>query len=224
MEIKVKSYSSQSSLISSIIYFIIGAILFRNHDEVITVLSYGIGIILGIVAVVNIVTFWVSAKNPTIRTKKMSLVFGAIALGLAIIFIFFHDLVGKLLRFIVGAWILFSGIIRLINVLSISPKSKKFIPLLIVSIILIGIGIFTIVYSGAIVATIGIIMMIYAAVEIAGYIFYSKGSSEPEEAGTTTLIVQDEITEEKDSSNKNVKDVKNVKEKKKKKKKKDEEE
>ena len=83
---------------------------------------------------------------------------------------------------------------------------------------------FTIVYSGAIVATIGIIMMIYAAVEIAGYIFYSKGSSEPEEAGTTTLIVQDEITEEKDSSSKNVKDVKNVKEKKKKKKKKDEEE
>ena len=215
MEIKVKSYSSQSSLISSIIYFIIGAILFSKAEEVVKFLSITVGVILGVVSIVNLIIFIITKKNEEIPTKKSSLLFSIISLIFACIFIFRSDTVEQFIRFIVGAWILFTGIIRFINVLSINHKNGKFLPLLVVSLLLIATGIYSIVIGDIFLTTVGIIMMIYAVLEIIGYIFYTKDKTEPEVPGTTTLIVPDEpvdITREK----KDVKDIKskNVKEKK----------
>lgn len=223
MEIKVKSYSSQSSLISSIIYFILGAILFTKAEEVIKFISIAFGVILGVVAVVNFIIFYITFKNVEKETKKMSLILGIISLIIAIIFIFFSGLVEQIIGILVGGWILFSGIIRFINVLSINPKNKKFLPLLIVSLLLIGTGIYTIIYGHTVLSIVGIIMIIYSVLEIIGYIFYTKDNNDPIEPGTTTLIVPDEPVEIKEEE-KNIKDVKMPKEKKDSKKKKDKEE
>ena len=132
----------------------------------------------------------------------------------SIIFIFFANIVEQIIRFIIGAWILFSGINRLINALSINKKDKKFLPLLIIAALLIIVGIYTIVIGDVVLSTIGIIMMIYAGIDIIGYIFYTKDKVEKEEEGTTTLIVpeKDEEVEEKAKSKKKTKDVKDSKE------------
>ncbi len=223
MEIKVKSYSSQSSLISSIIYFIIGAILFSRAEEVVKFLSISVGVILGVVSVINFVLYFLNRRNPE-KSSKKSLLFGFVALIFALVFILCSAAIEQFIRFIIGAWILFTGIIRFINALSINPKNGKFLPLLIVSLLLIATGIYSIVVGDVVLTTVGIIMMVYAVLEIIGYIFYTKDKTEPEVEGTTTLIVPDEpvdITEDK----KKVKDVKSkdVKEKKKKSKKKKDE-
>ncbi len=224
MEIKIKSYSSQSSLISSILFFILGAILFTSAEKVIRTISMIIGIIMASSAIISFVIFAFQAKRSVIKPKKGNLIFGIISLILAVIFIFFSNLVEQFIRFIVGAWILFTGIIRLINVLSMNKKSIKFLELLIVAILLIVVGIYTIVIGDVLLSTIGIIMMIYAGIEIIGFVLYSKDKVEPEEPGTTTLIVPEtsEVTE-KEEKNELVK-IKDVKEKKKKKNKKDKEE
>lgn len=216
MEIKVKSYSEQSSLISAIIFFIIGGILFWYNDEIIATLSKIVGIVLAVAGIVEIVIYVINKKKqidylaPVIR--------GIIFLGLAILFIFGAGIINQVVRFVVGAWILFSGINRLIQTLAISKRSKKFLPLLLVSILLIAIGVYSIVYGDVIISTIGIIMMVYSAIDIIGYIFYTKDEVKQESEGITSLIVPDE--EEKESKkhklfkrkNKKVKDVK-VKEK-----------
>ncbi len=216
MKINVKSYSSQSSLISSIIYFIIGAILFTNADTVISFLSVIIGIVLAVSSIINLVIFYLNSKDTENTAKKSNLIIGIVSLVFAIIFIFFSNIVEQFIRFIIGAWILFSGIIRLINVLSLNTKNQKFIPLLAVAILLIAVGIYTIIYGDVIPATIGIIMMIYAGLEIVGYIFYTKGTTEPIDPGTTTLIVNDTNDEDIKEKNNNIKDVNPSKEKKKK--------
>ena len=216
MEIKVKSYSEQSSLISAIIFFIIGGILFWYNDEIIATLSKIVGIVLAVAGVVEIVIYVINKKKqidylaPVIR--------GIVFLGLSILFIFGAGIINQVVRFVVGAWILFSGINRLIQTLAISKRSKKFFPLLLVSILLIAIGVYSIVYGDVIISTIGIIMMVYSAIDIIGYIFYTKDEIKQESEGITSLIVPDE--EEKESKkhklfkrkNKKVKDVK-VKEK-----------
>lgn len=216
MEIKVKSYSDQASLISAIIFFIIGGILFWYNDEIISTLSMIVGIILAVSGIVEIIVYVVNKKKqidylaPVIR--------GIIFIGLSILFIFGANIINQVVRFVVGAWILFSGINRLIQTLAISKRSKKFLPLLLVSILLIAIGVYSIVYGDVIISTIGIIMMVYSAIDIIGYIFYTKDEVKQEAQGTTSLIVPDE--EEKESKkhklfkrkNKKVKDVK-VKEK-----------
>lgn len=209
MEIKIKSYSSQSSLLSSILFFILGAILFTSADKVISTISIIIGIILATSSVISFVVYFVQPKE---FASKSLLVLGIITLLLSIIFIFFSNIVEQFIRFIVGAWILFTGIIRLINVLSMKRTNNRFISLLIVSILLIIVGVYTILIGDVILSTIGIIMMIYATIEIIGYILYSKDTIEPEDPGATTLIIPEE-NEEKQNNKSNTK-IKDVKEKK----------
>ncbi len=222
MEIKVKSYSSQSSLLSSILFFILGAILFTSADKVMETISIIIGVILASSGIISLIFYGFQVKKGFGFAKKGNLFFGIISIILAIIFIFFSNIVEHFIRFIVGAWILFTGIIRLINVLSMKKNNNKFISLLLVSILLIIVGVYTILIGDVILSTIGIIMMIYAVIEIAGYILYSKDTNELEEPGTTTLIVK-ENNEESEKETKNDVVIKDVKEKKKKNKKKDNE-
>lgn len=209
MQIKVQSYSEQSSLISAIIFFIIGGILFWYQDEVIATLSMIVGIILAVAGIVEIVLYIINKKKQV--DHLADIIRGVIFLGLAILFIFGKDIIKEVVRFVVGAWILFSGINRFIGALAINKKSKKFLPILIVSLILIAIGVYSIVYGAIWISTIGIIMMIYAALDIIGYIFYTKDEVKQETEGTTSLIVSDEETKERKifkKKNKKIKDVK----------------
>lgn len=212
MEIKVKSYASQSSLINSIIFFILGGILFTSAEKVISTLSIIIGVLMASTGIIELVIYFINRKKEISKTKDLGS--GIALLIISIIFIFFANIVEQIIRFIIGAWILFSGINRLINALSINKKDKKFLPLLIIAALLIIVGIYTIVIGDVVLSTIGIIMMIYAGIDIIGYIFYTKDKVEKEEEGTTTLIVpeKDEEVEEKAKSKKKTKDVKDSKE------------
>ena len=97
---------------------------------------------------------------------------------------------------------------RLINVLTMSNKNTKFFPLLIVAILLIGVGIYTIVIGDIILSTVGIIMMIYAALDIVGYIFYTKDNQEKEEVGVTSIIVPEKENKVEKKEKKNIKEAK----------------
>lgn len=162
--------------------------------------------------IIELVIYFINRKKEISKTKDLGS--GIALLIISIIFIFFANIVEQIIRFIIGAWILFSGINRLINALSINKKDKKFLPLLIIAALLIIVGIYTIVIGDVVLSTIGIIMMIYAGIDIIGYIFYTKDKVEKEEEGTTTLIVpeKDEQVEEKAKSKKKTKDVKDSKE------------
>jgi len=205
MELKVKSYGKQSSLLSSILFFILGAIVLTRSQEVVSFVSIIVGVILAIIGVVSLTYYYVKSKQQIYMKKN--LIYGILSIIVAIVFIFFSSFVEQFIRFIVGAWILFSGIMRLINVLSMHRKNTKFLPLLIVSILLIGLGVLTIVKDFDDIAIVGILMMTYAAIEIVGYVFYTKDTQEKEEEGATSLIVPDKA-EIKETEKANIKDVK----------------
>lgn len=214
MEIKIKSYSSQSSLLSSILFFILGAILFTSADKLLNIISIIIGTLFATTATISLVLYFIQCQKSSEIAKKGNLIFGVVGFILAIIFIFFSNIVEQVIRFVVGGWILLTGIMRLINVLSMTKKDIKFIELLIVSFLLIFVGIYTIVVELFGLDIIGIIMMVYASIEIIGYILYSKDKPEQEEKeGTTTLLVPDDIEEKQDKKDNVV--IKDVKEKKK---------
>jgi uncharacterized membrane protein HdeD (DUF308 family) len=217
MEIKIKSYSSQSSLISSILFFILGAILFTSADKLLNIVSIIIGTLFATAATISLVIYFIQSRRLDGIPKKGNLIFGIIAFIFAIIFIFFSNIVEQAIRFVIGGWILLTGILRLINVLSMPKKNKKFLQLLVVAALLIFIGIYTIVKEIFGLDIMGVIMMIYAAVEIIGYVLYSKDKPEKEDMeGTTTLLVPESTTENLEVSKAKIKDVKEKKKKKKK--------
>ena len=208
MEIKVKSYSQQSSLIGSILFFILGAMFF-NAKEVANAIIFWVGIFLAVLAVIELIVFIVTYRKAEFeedRPKLIKLAWPVATAAFAIIFIFFYSVVEQFIRFIIGFWILFTGIIRLINALSYSPRNKKFLPLLIVSVLIIGVGIYTIVRDNILLQGAGLIMMIYAVIEIIGFIFYSKNNIGSMEPGTETLITPDK-EEKEDKKKKNIKTI-----------------
>ena len=168
------------------------------------IISIIIGTLFATAATISLIIYFIQARKLDGIPKRGNLTFGIVSLILAIIFIFFSNIVEQAIRFIVGGWILLTGIMRLINVISMPKKDSKFIQLLVVAILLIFIGIYTIV-----VEIFGIIMMAYAGIEIVGYILYSKDKPEQEEKeGTTTLLVPEDTTEDDKKEDVTIKDVK----------------
>lgn len=190
MDIKFSSYSNQSSLISSIFFLIVGVILSTCSDSVLKLVSIGIGIILAINSVVAIAYYFIRRKTFKEMTSKFSLFYGLITLALSAVFIAFSDVVEQFIRFVIGGWILFSGITRLIDVLSLRKNNVKFIPLLIVAIALICIGLYTIFVGDIILSTVGFIMIAYGIIEIIGYIFYRKKETKAYNKDDDQLIIK----------------------------------
>jgi len=214
MEIKITNYKNQSSLISSIIFFILGGILFTNPDIFVTTISKIVGVALLLIAIVFMITTFINRKTKPFPVITITSII--IIILLSIMFLFFSETVEKIIRIVVGFWILFSGITKLINALKITNKNKKFISLIIVSLLLISIGIYTIVIGDVLLSSIGIILMIYSALDIIGYIFYSKDSEEVVEINKETTLITDgsEVKEEnkKRRKTKKIKDVSNIEE------------
>ncbi len=211
MEIKIKSYSNKSSLVSSIIFFIIGAILTAYSERIMSATYRIVGVALLITSICIVISM-------VIRKKRQQPIFinriamAIISFTLAILFFFFHNVIDETIRFIVGAWILFSGITRLISALRTDRHASRFIAILIVSLLLILLGIYTIIKNGIVLWVIGIIIMIYSAIEIVGFIFYSKDNinydDEDAEEESKLLVPEKEDKKERKLLKGKVKDVK----------------
>ena len=169
MKIGVKSYSSIISLINSIIFFILGAIIFTRPEIIILFISYVIGGIIIIIGLFKCIKNYLDIKKDnTISSREM--ISGIVLIIIGLVFILLAGVIEALVRLVIGGWILFSGINRLINSLEISKKNKQFIIRLILSFLLIGVGLYTILESNLAFKTIGLVLMVYSVIEILGYI------------------------------------------------------
>ena len=184
MKIGVKSYSDVISLIYSIIFFILGAIIFTKPEVIILFISYVIGGIFTIIGLFKCIKNYLDIKKDnSISSKEM--IAGILLIIIGLVFISLAGVIEALVRLVIGGWILFTGINRLINSLTIKNKNKKFIIRLVISLLLIGVGLYTILESNLAFKTIGLVLMVYSFLEILGYIFNKKDYLEE------TIIIED---------------------------------
>ncbi len=210
MEINIKSYSTKSSLISSIIFFIVGAILTAYSERIMSTTYRIIGVTFLLITIGLIISLIIrKKKEQPIYANRIGL--AIITFILAILFFFFHGIIDESIRFLVGAWILFSGVTRLITALRTDHKASRFIAILIVSLLLIALGFFTIIKNGILLWVVGIIIMIYSAIEIVGYIFYSKDNSNIDDEDETTLLIPQKEDKEEKKDKKKRKKIKDIK-------------
>lgn len=211
MRIDIKSYSTKTSLISSIIFFIIGAVLTAYSEKIMATTYKLIGGVLLIITIGLILSIIIrKKKEQPIYVNRIAI--AIITFTLSILFFFFHSIIDESIRFLIGAWILFSGITRLISALRTDHKASRFIALLITSILLIILGLVTITKTGILLWVVGIIIMIYSAIEIVGYIFYSKDNTNyEEEEGETRLLIPEDKDDKDDKEDKKIKKNKKIK-------------
>lgn len=173
MKINVKNYSSVMVLISSIVFFILGAIMFTKPDAVVLFVSYVIGSLIIILGIFKCFKNYLDVKRDN-TTSSNNMILGIVLIVIGLVFIFLASVIEALVRLVIGGWILFSGINRLINALSLPKKNSQFLVLLILSLLLIGGGLYTILEANLAFQAIGVVLMIYAFLEIFGYIFNKK--------------------------------------------------
>ena len=198
MKIKVNEYSSIMLLISSVVLFILGAIVYSNPDQVVVVITYVIGGLITLLGVISCIKNYIELKKDT-KTSSKDMVLGILMIVIGLVFIFLSGVIEFLIRFIIGGWILICGITRLANALNLEKKDTNFYVLLVLSLLLIAGGLYTILRTNLAFKVYGLILMIYSIIEIFGYVFSRK-----------TVVVTN-VTN-KDNDNKDVQDASIVKE------------
>lgn len=171
-KITIIGYSDDNSLFSSILFLIFGIILFTNPGGVLRFISYITGAALILIGIINILSYQKILKKLNIE-QKSKLIVGIILITFGILVMLFSSLIQTAVRLIFGAWIIYSGIMRLIEALNNKTEKISFVVRLIISILLIICG-FYVAMTDLIYATVGLFIMIYAILDIIGYIAYKK--------------------------------------------------
>ena len=207
MKIKFKFFSNSLSLLCSIFFLIIGAVLFTKAKEVVKVISISFGLLLFIISIIQLTLF--VSKNEGTNNKK-HLIIGVLSIILAIIFIFYSDFIEQFLRFIIGGWILFSGLSKIIELLSYTKNKTYFWSSVFLALILIFIGAYTIVFSNLMLQTAGLFIMLYSIITIIGTIIRTVYFKNGTKFADNDVLVPDTIHEETEpkEKQKNVKEAK----------------
>lgn len=218
--------NNKISLVSGLVFFILGIIIFLNPELLVKTISYGLGGLLILIGIYKTVNYYIQDKRLGIVNRN-EIAFGITAIILGIVFIFLADAIELLLRFIVGGWLVIAGLNKIVSTFYTIERNSKFYSLLVVGIILICIGLYIILISNLALSIIGLFMMLYGITDFISYFVYkntivnndldnllndNKDKEEVKESKKNNkddVVIETEFIEKKPKKSK--KDKKNVK-------------
>lgn len=169
-----------NNLVYAILFLVFGIILLTSTEDLISIVSKVIGSILVILGIVKSIVY-IYMKGKVGDYSITELLIGLLIICCGLLLIFSSNALSFAIRTIVGIWVLFAGINRIIYAISIKPLDKNgFITYLISSFIMIIIGILMI--SAIFDQLIGLLIIIYAISEIVDYIYYKSKNKNIEPA------------------------------------------
>lgn len=169
-----------NNLVYAILFLVFGIILLTSTEDLISIVSKVIGSILVILGIVKTIVY-IYMKGKVGDYSITELLIGLLIICCGLLLIFSSNALSFAIRTIVGIWVLFAGINRIIYAISIKSLDKNgFITYLISSFIMIIIGILMI--SAIFDQLIGLLIIIYAISEIVDYIYYKSKNKNIEPA------------------------------------------
>lgn len=169
-----------NNLVYAILFLVFGIILLTSTEDLISIVSKVIGSILVILGIVKSIVY-IYMKGKVGDYSITELLIGLLIICCGLLLIFSSNALSFAIRTIVGIWVLFAGINRIIYAISIKSLDKNgFITYLISSFIMIIIGILMI--SAIFDQLIGLLIIIYAISEIVDYIYYKSKNKNIEPA------------------------------------------
>ena len=158
------------TLIYSLLFLAFGIVLLTSTEDLISIASKVLGIGIIVTGIVNVLLY-VYRKGKLGDYSIYKLIIGLLLIGLGLLLVLVSSTLSFAIRTIVGLWIVFSGINRIIFSLSIkSVDSRGFLVYLLTSFLMILLGILII--SGILDKFIGLLIIIYSIMEIVDYVYY----------------------------------------------------
>lgn len=134
----------KSIVVSSLLYVLIGVLLIIFPGLLLKYSIYVMSAVLAIVGIISVISFFVKKIGDE---KNNGLFTGLIALFIAFFVYWYQGMIKDLIPLVLGFVIVVSGILTLqdaVNTMRI--KSMSWIPLLVTSLVKIGIGLFAVLY------------------------------------------------------------------------------
>lgn len=170
--------SNNYSLVSGIIFFALGIVLFTKPDVFIKAISYVFGGILILIGLYKILNYYIKDKNLKVVNRN-EMAFGVTAVILGLVFIFLADAIELVLRFIIGGYLILIGVGKVMQTFYTTDRSSKFYALIVVGLVIVITGVYTIVNSNLPLKIIGLFMVIYGLIDFISFFIYKDMSSSP---------------------------------------------
>lgn len=157
------------SLVSSILFFVFGLLLFLQADAVIKTVSVMIGIILVGLGVVPIVNYF-KTRNAGFFSGT-GLLYGIFSVVAGFIILFNSDILATIIPILSGVWVIVNSVNKIQISMELRDEKVDFwIVSFIFSLLMLVVGAFLIINplksSLYVTQTIGIVIMVYAALDI----------------------------------------------------------
>lgn len=207
--------NSKTSLISGLVFFILGIIIFLHPDTVVKFASYCLGGLLIGLGLYKMANYYIQDKRLGVVNRN-EMAFGITAVVLGVLFIFLAGTLELLLRFVVGGWLVVSGLGKILATFYTTDRDSKFYALIVVGVIYIGIGLYIVLVSNLALSIVGLFMMIYGLIDFISYFVYRKKQEIEEKEvkeelieeiidnkkNKEEIIIETEFEEKKDKNNK----------------------
>ncbi len=164
-----------TSILTSLILAILGLIIAYHPDTTFQFITYIIGTIFIVAGVIKVIEYFRVKESYDLYNYE--LVYGIIAILLGLVVIVCSNLIEAFLRIAIGIWILYSGVMRLglaLKLQKLEASNMAWMTVLIIAIIMILCGLYIITVPGAIIATIGVLMVIYSVMDIVEEVIFMQ--------------------------------------------------
>ncbi len=183
----------KTSLIASLLFIIVGMIIFVKPDIVVKFTSYLCGGVFILVGIYKCINYYVKDKNLKV-VNYYELAFGITAIVLGLLFILLASTIELLIRIFIGLYLILRGINYIMQTFYTTTRDKKFIALIVMGLIFIGIGLYIVIERNLVLSIVGLFMALYGLIDFISYFVYKD---------------KENIDEKNDNNNKEVRTIKN---------------
>lgn len=165
--------SGKTSIIESLIFAILGIVLVYNPVGTVKAITGILGTIFIVLGILKIINYFVSKGNNNFY--NFDLIYGLTAIVIGIVAMVYINIIGSVLRIIIGVWIIYTSFVSINTSLQLRKiGGTTWIWSLVLAFVMFTCGLYTVINPGTIVVTIGAIMIVYSALDIIESIIFMK--------------------------------------------------
>ena len=170
---RILKKSGWVSTLESMLFAILGIILVCRPEGTVKIITGLIGTIFIVIGILKIINYF-SSKGIN-DFFNYDLVYGLTSIVIGFVAIFYLNIIASIFRIIIGIWIVYTSFVRINASIQIKRVgSEVWLYSLILALIMFACGVYVIINSNAIIVSIGIIMIVYAVIDIIEHIIFMK--------------------------------------------------
>ena len=160
------SFNKNKKFISPVLMGIVGFIFLTNSNTIIIYACYIFGAIIAGFGIYNVIKY-IQLKNQLKIEDSVKLNTGIISIAIGLLVILLSSVIETFLNIIIGAWLIITGVTKLIGISELYSVDKKTANLNIIeAIIVIAMGLYSIFFQNIVLTIIGIWMIIGAGIDL----------------------------------------------------------